>query len=234
VFASRGLQVTSAFWRRYFVGSAPRDGLARAGSRGSVWRRRSTKLEGGIPPRLGNMSMAKEASTQTATFWRMLFSLGFYKRSQGRIARQATFAVLAVVVLLAGWSLLNYMPGKVLPFTDLLLKEPEAGGVADTSLYDSVNNFGRYMLPLAVVLGGFWLAFRAMNIPQFADFLISVEAEMNKVSWPSRLEMYRSAIVVIITIFGLAFLLFGYDVIWQFLLRGLGVLKGAEATDLPE
>jgi preprotein translocase subunit SecE len=180
------------------------------------------------------MSMAKEASTQTATLWRMLFSLGFYKRSQGRIARQATFAVLAVVVLLAGWSLLNYMPGKVLPFTNLLLKEPEAGVVADTSLYDSVNNFGRYMLPLALVLGGFWLAFRAMNIPQFADFLISVEAEMNKVSWPSRLEMYRSAIVVIITIFGLAFLLFGYDVVWQFLLRGLGVLKGAAATDLPE
>lgn len=178
--------------------------------------------------------MAKEASTQSATLWRILFSLGFYKRSQGRIARQATFIVLAVVVLLAGWSLLEYMKGKILPFSYLLVSEPAEGAVADTTLYDSVNNFGRYMIPLAVVLAGFWLAFRAMNIPQFADFLISVEAEMNKVSWPSRTEMYRSAIVVMITIFGLAFLLFGYDVVWQFLLKGLGVLKGAAATpDLP-
>ena len=177
--------------------------------------------------------MAKEASTQTATFWRMLLSLGFYKRSQGRIARQATFGVLAVVVLLAGWSLYNYMMGKVLPFTESLLTEGEAPAAGGNSLYATVNSFGRYMLPLAVVLGGFWLAFRAMNIPQFADFLISVEAEMNKVSWPSRTEMYRSAIVVMVTIFGLTFLLFGYDVAWQFLLKGLGVLKGAAATDLP-
>jgi preprotein translocase subunit SecE len=179
------------------------------------------------------MSMAKEASTQSATLWRILFSLGFYKRSQGRIARQATFLVLAVVVLLAGWSLLNYMTGKVLPFSYLLQTDDEAAAAAGNTLYDRVNNFGRFMVPLTVVLGGFWLAFRAMNIPQFADFLISVEAEMNKVSWPTRTEMYRSAVVVMITIFGLAFLLFGYDVIWQFLLKGLGVLKGAAAPDLP-
>jgi preprotein translocase subunit SecE len=178
------------------------------------------------------MSMAKEASTQSATFLRMLFSLGFYKRSQGRIARQATFIVLAIVVLLAGWSLLNYMNGKVLPGTSLLLKDPDAGFTAEDTLYKNVNEVGHYLLPLAVVLGGFWLAFRAMNIPQFADFLISVEAEMNKVSWPSRTEMYRSAIVVMITIFGLAFLLFGYDVIWQWLLSTLGVLKAA-APDIP-
>lgn len=176
--------------------------------------------------------MAKEASTQSATFWRILFSLGFYKRSQGRIARQATFIVLAAVLLLAGWSLLNYMTGKVLPFTDLLLIDAGAGATAEQlelaksreALYASVNKLGEYLLPLVVVLAGFWLAFRAMNIPQFADFLISVEAEMNKVSWPSRTEMYRSAIVVILTIFGLAFLLFGYDLVWQFLLRLFHVL----------
>jgi|GEM_PF-86567 len=177
--------------------------------------------------------MAKEASTQSANLWRNLFSLGYYKRSQGRIARQATFVVLAVVVLLAGWSLLNYMTGKVLPFTDLLLVE-QADGVdpalvaSREATYKQINGFGRYLVPLAVVLGGAWLAFRAMNIPQFADFLISVEAEMNKVSWPTRHEMYKSAIVVMITIFGLAFLLFGYDVIWQFLLKTLHVLPSGQ------
>ncbi len=33
---------------------------------------------------------------------------------------------------------------------------------------------------------GLWLCFRLVNMPRFADFLIAVEAEMNKVSWPTR------------------------------------------------
>jgi len=41
------------------------------------------------------------------------------------------------------------------------------------------------------------------------DFLIAVEAEMNKVSWPSRAELVRSAAVVIFVIFLLATVLFG-------------------------
>ena len=45
--------------------------------------------------------MMKEGNTAVATLWRDLFSIGFYKRSQGRIARQATAVVLAVVVF--GW-----------------------------------------------------------------------------------------------------------------------------------
>ena len=32
-----------------------------------------------------------------------------------------------------------------------------------------------------------------MNMPRFADFLIAVEAEMNKVSWPSKAELIRSS-----------------------------------------
>ncbi len=72
--------------------------------------------------------MMKEGNTAVSALWRDLFSLGFYKRSQGRIARQATAAVLAVIVLLAAWSLLDYMSDKVLPFTNLLLADEAAGG----------------------------------------------------------------------------------------------------------
>ena len=39
---------------------------------------------------------------------------------------------------------------------------------------------------------GLWVAFRLVNMPAFADFLIAVEAEMNKVSWPTRGELFRS------------------------------------------
>ena len=41
--------------------------------------------------------MAKEKNATASPFLRELFQLGIYKRSQGRIARQVTFAVLAIV-----------------------------------------------------------------------------------------------------------------------------------------
>lgn len=173
--------------------------------------------------------MVKEGETTWGAFWRYLFSLGFYKRSQGQVARRATFLVLAVVVTLAGWSLLNYLAGRSMPFTGSLLIENSTAEQSELAkhrkdLHDAINSWAHYAIPMALVFGGYWLAFRAVNIPRFADFLIAVEAEMNKVSWPSRGEMFRSAVVVIVTIFGLAFLLFGYDVMWQFLLDKLGVI----------
>ncbi len=61
-------------------------------------------------------------------------------------------------------------------------------------------------------LGG-WrpVAFRIVNIPRFAEFLISVENEMGKVSWPSRRELFQASMVVIVVIFMLTAILLGYD-----------------------
>jgi preprotein translocase subunit SecE len=58
-----------------------------------------------------------------------------------------------------------------------------------------------------------------VNIPSFADFLISVEGEMNKVSWPSRGELFRASVVVILVIFFLAFLLFAYDALLSLIME---------------
>jgi len=73
------------------------------------------------------------------------------------------------------------------------------------------DNLGRYIVPLTVLAVGAWAAFRIVNIPRFAEFLISVENEMNKVSWPSRGELYRASLVVIVVIFLLTAILFTYD-----------------------
>ncbi len=70
-------------------------------------------------------------------------------------------------------------------------------------------------VPCRLALGA-WIAFRIVNIPSFADFLISVEAEMNKVSWPSRGELYRASLVVIVVIFLLTAILFTYDLVLKF------------------
>jgi len=143
--------------------------------------------------------MAKEGNTALSP-WRELFSLGVYKRSQGRLARQLTYASIVVLVGFGCWSLHNYLATRAVPGT-------------------------RYGAPVVVLLVGMWLGFRLVNMPRFADFLIGVEAEMNKVSWPTRTELFRSVIVVLVTIIGLAIVLYLYDILWQLLLRLLGVLR---------
>ena len=83
----------------------------------------------------------------------------------------------------------------------------------------AATDVGKYVVPLVVLAVGWWASFRCINIPRFADFLIAVEAEMNKVSWPSRAELWRASIVVIIVIFFLAGLLFAYDAVLDRLLK---------------
>lgn len=122
-------------------------------------------------------------------FFQELFRTGMYKKSQGRVARQATFAALAVIVAWGAWSLSNY--------------------------YDSSTAMLRYYVPLVALLAGLWASFRVVQMPSFADFLIAVEGEMNKVAWPSRSELFRASIVVMILIFFLAALLFVYDALWK-------------------
>ena len=142
--------------------------------------------------------MGKERGAQLSTL-QEFFQAGVYKRNQGRVARQLTFASLAVIVALGAWSLSN----------SLAASEP----------------FYRYGIPGLLLAAGMWISYRVVNLPKFADFLIAVEGEMAKVSWPSRAELVRSSIVVIVTIFFLAAILFAYDLIWKELLRALKVLN---------
>jgi len=71
---------------------------------------------------------------------------------------------------------------------------------------------------------GLWASYRVVNVPSFADFLIAVEAEMNKVSWPTRTELFRSSMVVLIMMFVLGFYLAGCDIVWKLLLSWGGPL----------
>jgi preprotein translocase subunit SecE len=75
------------------------------------------------------------------------------------------------------------------------------------------------VIPLVLLAVGLWASFRIVQIPTFAEFLISVENEMNKVSWPSRGELFRASLVVILVIFFLAGILFAYDAVLKFVLE---------------
>ena len=145
--------------------------------------------------------MAREDSA-VAAFFRELLHAGVYKRNQGRVTRQVTFAALAVGLGLGAWRL-------------------------SIELIESERAI-RYGVPMFVLIVGLWVAFRVVNLPRFADFLIAVEAEMNKVSWPDRPQLIRASMVVMFTIFSLAAILFFYDLTWRFLLgpSGLDILGG--------
>ena len=128
-----------------------------------------------------------------AAFMAELFRLNLYKRSQGRFARQVTFAVLAVIVALGAWRLNVWLEGRA----------------------DAADRQLEYVVPLGVLVLGWWIIFRLVQLPKFADFLISVEGEMNKVTWPKQGELIRASLVVMAVIFLLAALLYFYDLIWK-------------------
>ena len=133
-----------------------------------------------------------------ATFFYELVHVGIYKRNQGRITRQVTFASVVAVIALGLLRLGTIMVGQ----------RPE-------------YQFG---VPLLLLVFGVWVSYRLVNVPAFADFLIAVEAEMNKVSWPSRGELYRHSVVVLVVLFMLTVVLFGFDIAWAKVFQVLRII----------
>ena len=70
------------------------------------------------------------------------------------------------------------------------------------------------LIPIVIGVITIWLAWRVVNIPAFADFLIATEAEMNKVSWTNRRRLLQDTVVVLTTVFLFTMFLFFVDIIW--------------------
>ncbi len=90
----------------------------------------------------------------------------------------------------------------------------------------------RILVPLLLIALTIWVAWRAVNMPTFAEFLIATEAEMNKVSWTTRRRLAQDTAVVLITTFLMTLFLFVVDIFWGWLLsrQTVGVLP-PRATD---
>jgi preprotein translocase subunit SecE len=134
-------------------------------------------------------------------FWQGMWTLGIYKRNQGRLVRQGTAIALGLMVFLGAYTLYQ------------------------SQLADLSQTWLKLGIPVTICTLGAWVVFRLVNYPPFADFLISVEAELDKVNWPTKQELYRSTLVVIATMFVLGMILFLYDVFWQWIFRAIGYLK---------
>ena len=122
-------------------------------------------------------------------FLQELLRANLYKPSQGKIARRLTGIAIAVIFFCGAYTFHHHTTGWLSPVIQ---------GV------------------IAFVIAGIgsWLAFRTINWAPFANFLVSVEAEMVKVSWPSYAETYSSTVVVLTVLALLAFVVFVFDIFW--------------------
>ncbi|MDX1965520.1 MAG: preprotein translocase subunit SecE [Pirellulales bacterium] len=142
--------------------------------------------------------MAEKKEALAPSVFAELFQFGLYKRSQGRIMRQATFFGLLAFFLALAWRLPPYFG------------------------YDAGSTYWSMFFAISAV--GAWLSYRVVNIPRFADFLINVEGEFNKISWPTQAELLRSSVVVIFVMLAMALLLWFFDTVWFGLFRLIGVI----------
>ena len=143
------------------------------------------------------------AKPENGSFWSELLAVDLYKRNQGRLARQLTAAGIGAMVVAGAY---------------VLSQGPLAG----------MGREVRVGIPLLITAAAAWVVYRLVNYPRFAEFLISVEAEMGKVSWASKDEVMRATIVVLSTMLFLGVILFFYDLLWQKILFWIGVLPGPQ------
>ena len=75
------------------------------------------------------------------------------------------------------------------------------------------------LVPAGVCLVFGLLLFWVVNKPSVADFMISAEGEIKKVSWSSRREIFFSTIIVICVVAIMAMMLRATDMAFQLLFR---------------
>ena len=126
-----------------------------------------------------------------------------YKPEQGRMARMAAFWSLALLLLFGCTFLHDTLAGYVDALQDPI------GGLEIPIV--SIGLTGAFLISALLFLGGILWLYSYMNRPKVADFLIEVETEMRKVTWPTLEQVINASIVVVITVAVLMGFLAGSD-----------------------
>jgi len=186
-----------------------------------------------ITPALGSIILIVLGGAMVFGLYRLYFSPGFssflegaddsgwfmgtsYKANQGvRVRRGTVLAILAlgfsgIYTLVTRRSLGMDYPGRP---NDWFWQIPFVEGY-NTMTYLPLLFKIHLTVPIILALFTLWIAWRAVNWPLFADFLIATEAEMNKVSWTSKKRLVQDTIVVLTTVVLLTVFLFLVDILW--------------------
>jgi preprotein translocase SecE subunit len=158
------------------------------------------------------------------------FSMTGYKKSQGQRVRRGTMLGIIALAVCGIWTLHSHNTLAYgvddgtnnwyvsIPFSSLW--NPDGVDYRLNLLRDV-----RFTVPILFAAVALWFAYRVVNFPSFADFLIATEAELNKVSWTSRKRLVQDTIVVLTTVVLMTIFLFVVDILWGLLLSRVGVLQ---------
>jgi preprotein translocase SecE subunit len=133
------------------------------------------------------------------------FHLSQFKGNQGVRVRRGTLVGLLVLIACGIYTMI--IRG-TLGRGDWVIDVPGT----DYALYLMFNV--SYTGPVIVLLVLCLVAWRVINWPVFADFLIATEAELNKVSWTTRKRLVQDTVVVLATVALMALFLFAVDILW--------------------
>jgi preprotein translocase SecE subunit len=119
---------------------------------------------------------------------------GIYKRGQGKFTRLCSSFAIAIITGLGCWKLFNKLEA------------------ASWGLSSKASLWIATMVPAGLFAAFAILIFWLVNKPAVADFMISAEGEMKKVSWSSRQEIAVSTFIVIVVVILMAILLGTTDI----------------------
>jgi preprotein translocase subunit SecE len=146
------------------------------------------------------MSTAAEEPSLLST----LASTKVYKRTQGRLVRQVTLAVLLAGVLLGCYRM------------------------SEDFLQES-SNLLKLGVPALLFGLGAWAVYRLTHWPRFADFLVQVQGELDKVNWATWEYLIRATGVVLVTMVIAAAFLWVCDFAWINLFEFIGFLRATKS-----
>ncbi len=135
--------------------------------------------------------------------------LEFYKKGQGYYTRLGTAVASGMIVALGCYSLYQKLDA-VTP---------------GNTITAEVKTWLRAGIPALIFVILAWIVFKLVNTPKCADFMISTEGEMKKVSWSTKKEIITSTKVVIFAVIIMAVLLAVVDMGFAKLFQLIGVLK---------
>jgi preprotein translocase SecE subunit len=144
------------------------------------------------------------------------FHTSTYKRALGQKVRRLT---ILGILLLGGSGVYSLYFQGILPENWVLSMPLDLEPIL-------VLPDARITVPFLLMALTLWVAYRVVNVPTFAEFLIATEAEMNKVSWTPKKRLAQDTIVVLTTTLLMALFLLVVDLFWGWLLsrETVGVL----------
>ena len=150
-----------------------------------------------------------------------------YKKGQGKWTRLGTGLAAALIIGLTVAFLYQQLPIWLRPAIVPTLPESMPAEQRSAAIASAEGTVRAISLGVcaAVLAGAALLAWRLMNKPEHADFLIATDSEMKKVNWTSRRELIGSTKVVILFMFLIAAILFLIDILFGYVFYAINVLK---------